>query len=120
MDRIYCILFLIFFYSQERFSPLCLIEEEKYYKHNFEIVPTKNLFRFLYKKKLFVLKNLCKLSSTEGKDDYDLSVIRLLRLLILSFSLICTLKGHGHDFDQILFLRLYYIQCSRNAFLIIK
>lgn len=37
-----------------------------------------------------------------------------------TFRIICLLKGHGHDFHQILFFYFYYLQCLGNAFLVIK
>ena len=49
-----------------------------------------------------------------------LYIKRTLFIYTVIYSFNKYLKGHGHDFGQFLFFFLYYLQCFRNAFLIIK
>ena len=49
-----------------------------------------------------------------------LYIKRTLFIYTVIYSFNKYLKGHGHDFGQFLFFFLYFLQCFRNAFLMIK
>lgn len=77
------------------------------------------------------LKNKCLVSVKEIQNETEVAhmsqIIKKLcvhiyitRFIVNTCFIYLLLKGHGPDFGQLLFFCLYYLQCYRNVFLIIK